>query len=169
MLITSHLVRLGRTLLGCLCLAFLLVIMLPAFAVAATISHQLVFDTHQLWTLVIGALVPLFTYILNHVGPWLSEPVKAAVLVIVAAVAAALYTALATNILGLNTPTLELVLTGVVAALGAHHLLWKPSGISTLLGGGTNRQVAAPVATAPAAVAPAVAPAAAPPAAPPQV
>jgi hypothetical protein len=127
--------------LALLCLLFLL--LLPAFASASTGPPTLVGNA-QLWTLVIGSLVPLFTYVLNHVGPWLTEPIKATVLVVVAAAAAALYTAVSTNIFGFNTPTLQLVLSGVAAALAAHHLLWKPSGVSAILGAGSNRQPQAP-------------------------
>lgn len=92
----------------------------------------------QMWTLAIGAVVPLVTYVVNHVGPWVSEPAKAAVLVVASAAASALYTALATNVIGFNEATLQLLLTGVAGALAAHHMLWKPSTVSARLGGGSN-------------------------------
>jgi uncharacterized membrane protein HdeD (DUF308 family) len=92
----------------------------------------------QVWVVLLGALVPLATYIINHFAPWVTEPVKALVLAIVAAVVAALYTAIETSIFGLNDATLQLVLSAIVAAFGAHLLVWKPSGIAEKLGGGSN-------------------------------
>lgn len=114
----------------------------PAVAVASVArdAPTLLFPWQQVWPLVIGGLVPLATYVLNHVGPWMGEPVKAAVMVIATAAASALYTALATNVIGFNMPTLQLVLTGVAGAFVAHHWVWRPSGVSTLLGAGRNRR-----------------------------
>lgn len=120
-------------------LALMVLLLIPAAALAVASSPTLVLPTKQLWTLIIGAFVPLVTYGLNHVGPWVSEPVKATVLVVAAALAGALYDALATSTFGWNTNTLQFVATAVVAALMAHGLLWKPSGISTRLGGGSNK------------------------------
>ena len=94
--------------------------------------------TTQLWVLLIGSLVPLVTYVINHVGPQISEPIKATVVAVAAAAAAALYTAIETSVLGFNSATLQLVLTAIVSAFGSHLLLWKPSGISVKLGGGSN-------------------------------
>jgi len=67
------------------------------------------------------------------------ERFKAVVQVVVAAIAAALYMALDTKVFGFNDPTFELVVTSIVAALGAHHWLWKPSGISATFGGGRKQ------------------------------
>lgn len=102
-------------------------------------TSKLLVSQDQLWVLVIGSIVPLVGYVLNYLGPWVDEKIKAVVQVLVAAVAAALYTALETNVLGLNSQTLQLVVTAIVAALAAHHWLWKPSTISTELGGGRNK------------------------------
>jgi hypothetical protein len=124
---------------------FGLLLLFPAVVLAADPAHNpgvLVFPKAQIWTLIVGALVPLVTYALNHAAPWVGEPVKAFVLAIAAAVAGALTTAIATNVFGWNTPTLQLVLSAVVAAFLAHKLIWLPSGVSTLLGGGRNRQAA---------------------------
>lgn len=93
----------------------------------------------QFWSLVIGSLVPLATYLINHYGPQTDERVKGLIQVVVAAVAGALYQLLNTGDLALNTATLQVVGTAVAAALFAHRLLWLPSGISTALGGGTNK------------------------------
>lgn len=134
--------QLRRAFLAGMLLGLFLLLILPVYALAstATSAPTLVFPWQQVWPVVIGAIVPLVTYVLNHVGPWLTEPIKAAVLVLVAAVVTALYTALATNVIGLNDATLQLILTGVFSSLAAHHLLWKPAGIALALGGGTNRQ-----------------------------
>lgn len=119
----------------------LTLLMLPAAALAHNItsSPHLAFSPSQVWLALISGLVPLVTYVINHVGPWVSEPVKAAVLVLAAAIAGALYTAVTTNQFGWNATTAQLVVTAILSALVSHHLLWKPSGISTLLGGGSNR------------------------------
>lgn len=121
-----------------LALAAMLLLLVPAAAFAVSQSTSLLLSNKQVWTVIIGALVPLLTYVLNHVGPWISEPIKAAVLVLASAIAGGLYTALATSSFGLNAPTLELVLTSVIASLAAHKLLWVPSGIAAMLGGGSN-------------------------------
>lgn len=131
--------------------AVLLLLFLPALALATPSAPTLVLPGDQVWTLVIGSLVPLVTYVLNHVGPWVTEPIKALVLAVVAVVAGALYTALATHVFGLNSATLQLVLSAVVAAFATHHLIWKPAGVSILLGGGSNRPKVAPAANRPAA------------------
>jgi hypothetical protein len=124
-----------------LVLAVLALLVMPATALADVANHEstkLVLPADQIWTLAIGGLVPLVTYVLNHAAPWTSEAVKAAVLVVASAVAGALYKALANGDIGFNAPTLQYVLTAVVAALVAHHWLWKPSTISTRLGAGSN-------------------------------
>lgn len=95
---------------------------------------HLVIADKQFWVLVIGSLVPLVGYVLNHVGPWVTEPVKAFVQVVLAAAVGALYTALETSVFGLNEQTVQLVLSAVVAALVAHHWLWKPAKVNERLG-----------------------------------
>lgn len=101
-------------------------------------QHALALDPTQTVALLIGALVPLVTYVLNHHAPWASEHVKAVVLVIVSAVASGLYQSAEIGGVGLNAGTLQIVGGAVFAALSAHHLLWKPSGIAPRLGAGTN-------------------------------
>jgi hypothetical protein len=126
----------GRaTLLALLCL-----LLLPALALAAGTT---LVPVPQVWVLLLGALTPLVSYVLNHYGAWISEPIKAFVLAAVAAITAALYTAIETSVFGWNNATLQLVLAAIVAAFAAHHLLWKPSGISAKLGAGTNAAHAA--------------------------
>jgi hypothetical protein len=125
-------------------LALLALLLFPVLALAyapapAQPSH-LVLPGDQVWTLIIGILVPAVTYLLNYVGPWLKEPAKAAVLVVVSAIAGGLYTALATSSFGWNGRTLQLVLTSVIAAFAAHHWFWVPSGIAFHLKAGQNRQ-----------------------------
>lgn len=91
-------------------------------------------NSTQTYAILIGAIVPLGGYVLNRYAPWVTEPVKAVVQIVLAAIASALYTAVDTDILGWNTPTLKLVISGVFAALIAHKVLWQPSGINAKLG-----------------------------------
>lgn len=120
-------------------LAMLSSLLAPAVASAAAVNATTnLLNNPQLWVLVIGGLVPLVTYVINHVGPWMSEPVKAFIVALAAAIAGALFTALDTHVFGLNASTVQLVLSAVVAAFTAHKLIWLPSGVSTLLGGGSN-------------------------------
>jgi uncharacterized membrane protein YeaQ/YmgE (transglycosylase-associated protein family) len=92
----------------------------------------------QTWALILGAVTPLFTYVLNHLGPWLSEKTKAVVLLVVAGVVGAVYTAIESSTFGWNDSTVQLVLTAILGAFGAHALIYKPSGINSALGGGRN-------------------------------
>lgn len=100
--------------------------------------NALVLPTEQVWTLIAGGIVPLVSYVLNYAGPQTSEKVKAFVHVLAAAVAGGLMQAITAGDVGLNTITLQFILTAVIAALTAHKLLWQPSGVSTALGGGRN-------------------------------
>ena len=100
-------------------------------------NPTLLLPTAQIVLVVLGALVPLVTYVLNHYAPWASEQIKAIVVVVVAAVVAGVYQAIQDGH-SLDKQTLQYVITAVVAALGAHHWLYKPAGISEKLGGGSN-------------------------------
>lgn len=124
-----------------LVLALLALLALAPMALADAIASQgpLTLSSKQTWVAAIGVLVPLITYVVNNIGPWVSEPVKGFVTVLVSALAGGLYTALATSSFGWNAATVQMVLTSVVASLAAHHMLWKPSGISTVFGAGANR------------------------------
>lgn len=114
-------------------------LLLPAVVLADGPRGGLLLSSDQLWLVLISAFIPLVTYVINHVGPWVSEPIKAGVLVIAAAVAGGVYKAVQDGNFGWNAPTAEYVLTAVVAALGAHNWLWRPSGVNAVLGAGTNR------------------------------
>lgn len=116
-------------------IAVLASLMLPALALAAGTA---LVPVPQIWVLLLGALTPLVTYVLNHFAPWVGEAVKATVLAVVAGVVGAIYTAIETSTFGWNNTTLQLILTAILGAFGAHLLLWKPSSISTKLGGGTD-------------------------------
>ena len=116
-------------------LALLGLMLVPALAVAA---GTVLTPVPQLWVILLGALTPLVTYVINHFAPWVTEPIKATVLAVVAAGVAAAYTAIETSIFGWNDATLQLLLSAVVAAFGAHLLIWKPAEISDKLGGGSN-------------------------------
>lgn len=130
-----------RKLLFILSLVLLLLAAVPALALAANFPQPtLALANNQVWLAIIASLVPLVTYVLNYLGPWVTEPIKAAVLVVVAAVVGGLDTAITTNQFGWNGTTANLIITAVLAALVSHHILWKPSGISTRLGGGRNAQ-----------------------------
>jgi hypothetical protein len=127
--------------------AVLWMIIAPDLASAADTAPDpnstLALPSVQLWTLAIGALVPLVTYVVNHFAPWASEPVKAAVVVVASAVAGGIYQAIEAGQVGFNGTTAQFILTAVIGALAAHKLLWAPAGISTRLGGGSNRDVVA--------------------------
>ena len=122
-------------LIRCLIVAMLVLLLVPSLALAA---GTVLAPVPQLWVLILGSLTPLMVYVLNHYAPWVTEPVKAIVLVVVAAIVGGLYAAIETSVFGWNDATLQLVLSAVVAAFGAHLLIYKPSGISAKLGGGTN-------------------------------
>jgi uncharacterized membrane protein SirB2 len=102
-------------------------------------APSLLLPSGQTAVLLLGSLVPLATYLLNTRAPWVDEKVKALVVVLVSAVVAGVYQAIELNDVGFNSHTLQLVLTSVIAALGAHKLLYLPSGISAKLGGGYNK------------------------------
>lgn len=122
-------------------------IILPDLASAAGTAPDpnstLALPSDQLWTLAIGALVPLVTYVLNHYAPWASEPIKAAVVVLASAVAGGVYQAIEAGQVGFNGTTAQFIITAIIGALAAHKLLWVPSTVAQRLGGGSNRDVVA--------------------------
>lgn len=86
----------------------------------------------SLWGLGVGALVPLVTYVLNRVVP--SEPIRAVVLLVAATAAGALTQLVDAGSVGFDTATLRYVISAIVAALAAHHFLWKPGLVNVALG-----------------------------------
>lgn len=124
-------------------LTIAVLLLMPAMALAADATppgSHLALPTDQVWALLAGALVPAVGYLLNHYAPWCDEKVKAAVQVVVAAIAGGIAQAIAAGDVGLNGATLQFVLTAVAAAFAAHHWFWQPSGISAALKAGTNAQ-----------------------------
>jgi hypothetical protein len=117
-------------------------LLLPALALAAGGAGFV--PSVQTWALILGAVTPLVTYILNHFAPWVSEAVKATVLAVVAGVVGAVWAAIETHVFGWNDATVQLVLTAILGAFGAHALIFKPAGINQKLGGGSD--AAAPAA-----------------------
>lgn len=118
-------------------LAILILLVLPALALAATSGVGFA-PSVQTWALILGAITPLFTYVLNHYAPWTSEAVKATVLAVVAGVVGAVWSAIETGVFGWNDQTVQLVLTAILGAFGAHALVYKRAGIAEKLGGGSN-------------------------------
>jgi hypothetical protein len=95
-------------------------------------TRQLLSDP-QMWAAIIGGLVTLLGYVVNRIGPWVTQPVKGFVTALLAAIGGALYTAIFTHVFGANAQTLELVLTAVVGTFAAHGLIWKPTGVAAWL------------------------------------
>ena len=94
---------------------------------------QLVLPNQQFWVLFIGSLVPLLAYYINKVAPWESEQFKAAVHVILTALAGAGYAVIFGDIEGVGDFMQE-SFTAVVAGLFAHNMLWKPAGLNLKFG-----------------------------------
>lgn len=105
-------------------------------------STRLFLPSSQLLVAIVGSLVPLVTYVLNHYAPWISEPAKALFLALVAAAAGALATLVDTGGIAVDWETAQLVGTAVVMAFLSHLGFWRPSGISAWAGGGSNAQAA---------------------------
>lgn len=103
-------------------------------------NPTLVFSATQTYVLLIGALVPLATYVINHYAPWVSEPAKALFMLVVSATAAGLYQALDVGQIGFNSETLQIILSAIMASLTAHKFLYAPAEINRLLKAGTNVQ-----------------------------
>lgn len=93
----------------------------------------------NLYLVVLGGLVPLAGYMINHFGPQTTEQVKGIVQAVLAAGVAVLYQAVSGSDLGLNDETLLAAVTAMVSAL-LGHVGWRTAGINTSLGGGTNHQ-----------------------------
>lgn len=128
-----------RLSIGLLLLALLVLALTPfsALALVASPAPHLVLPVSQIWVVVVGLLTPLIGYVVNT-SLWKKapEPVKAFVQVVVAAIAAAITTAISTSVFGWNSATLQLIVTGIISALAAHQLLWRPSGVAAKLTAG---------------------------------
>lgn len=113
--------------------AVLGLLLLPALALADVVdpgqSTRLVLPTAQINVMVLGAVVPLLTYLLNKAAPWTGQGVKAFVTVLVSAAVAGAYQAIDVGNFGWNSETLQLIASSVLATLMAHQWLWKPSGV----------------------------------------
>lgn len=92
----------------------------------------------QFWTAVIGFLVPLLTYVINHYAPWVDEKAKGLVLLGAAAAAGALYPLVQSGDWAFDTRHMELVGSAVFFAFVGHHAVWKPTTIAQSLGAGSN-------------------------------
>lgn len=130
-----------------LCLAAwvaLLALVATPFVFAAEAAERpaptLLLPPEQAVAILLGVLSPIVTYVINYAAPWVDEKVKGIVHVLVAGVVAGVYQAIELGEVGFNQPTLQIVLSAIIAALAAHNLLYRPSGISAALGGGRNAQ-----------------------------
>lgn len=119
--------------------ALVLLLLVPTLGLAdlpAKASPGFILPYAQLWALIVGLLTPLIGYVVNS-KLWKDapEPYKAFVQLAISAVATAIYTACATNVIGWNDATLQLLVTGILGSFSAHGLLWRPSGIAARLRG----------------------------------
>jgi hypothetical protein len=117
-------------------LAFLVSLLIPAMAFANDGTADV--DSTAFYAAVIGSLVPALAYLLNHYAPWVSEPVKAVVFAVVGAGAGVVTQLLDDGDFALDTPHLKVVGISMLFAFLAHMGFWKPSTLSTKLGGGSN-------------------------------
>lgn len=93
----------------------------------------------QLAVLLIGAFTPLAGYVVNYIAPWTGEKVKALAQVALAALGASVYQIIdQPGGFEWSLETRQFIATAVVGALAAHGFLWRPSEVSTALGGGRN-------------------------------
>jgi hypothetical protein len=103
-------------------------------------DDELILSSDQFYAVLIGAIVPIGTYVLNNrVLGILSEPVKGAIMAGVAALAGVLYQLLETGGLSLDTETLQMVFFAVVGAVMAHTQFYIRAGWNTKLGAGSPR------------------------------
>lgn len=100
---------------------------------ASPITH-LTFPPVMIWAAIVGIFAPLPAYILNT-KLWKDAPetVKSLVTTLVAAIGGGITMAISTNVFGINNATLEVILTSVFLAFGAHHGVWKPNTVQAKL------------------------------------
>lgn len=118
-------------------IAIMALLILPVVAMADSPQRTLSLSDDQSWLIIISAIVPAFAYVFNRFMPWVDEKVKAVVFVLLAAVVGGVDVAIQTGNFGWNSKTAGYIVTAVATALAAHSWFYKPSGISTVLRGGT--------------------------------
>jgi len=102
--------------------------------------RTLVLPDTQLIAALVGAFAPAVAYVINRWAPWVREPIKGVVFIVVAAIGGALTTLLDTGGIPINLQTLQVIGTSVVLALLAHLGFWKPSGLGAMFGAGRNER-----------------------------
>lgn len=123
--------------------AVFLLFCLPGLAFAADVpaeQPQFALPPEQLYAAVIGALTPLVGYVLNYFAPWVSDKIKGLVQIGLVTLTGALYAVLDGGVDLFSEQALQLILTAFFAAFVAHTAAWKPTNVSTSLGGGRNVQ-----------------------------
>jgi hydrogenase/urease accessory protein HupE len=101
-------------------------------------TSTLALSEMQMWIVVVGILSPIVAYALNNKllrRFWanLPEPIAGMIHLLVAAVAAGVYTAIETSQFGWNAVTEQYVLTAILASFLAHGGIWKPVGVQAFL------------------------------------
>lgn len=112
-------------------------LLLPSLALAVDPpQHTLALPTTQIWCIVAGCISPLITYVLNNrLLKNLSEPIKAVIFLVGAAIAGGIAQAINAGNVGFNQSTFQLVATSVLAAIIAHFGFWQPSTIAAKVRG----------------------------------
>lgn len=113
-------------------------LLLPVAALASDGTADV--DSTAFYAALAGSLVPALAYLLNHYAPWVSEPVKAVVFAVVGAGAGAAAQLLDNGTFDLDTKSFKIVFVSMVFAFVSHMGFWKPSTLSTRLGGGSNQR-----------------------------
>lgn len=103
-------------------------------------ADELPLPAVQFYAALAGVFTPLVGYLINTYAPWVTEPMKMAVQVGLAAVGGAAVQLLDAGDLAFDVETFEVLGTAVLSAVGAHFGLWRSSGVSHALGGGQNRK-----------------------------
>lgn len=133
-------IKKSRAVLASISLALMGLLMFVPMALADSPQPNLALSPDQTWTLLVGALVPAVTYVINHYAPWVSEEVKGIVLLLLSAATGAVIKLIATGGVDFTTAaTWQYILFAVVAAFAAHFGFYKATNISTRLGAGSNK------------------------------
>ena len=88
----------------------------------------------MIWAAIVGIFAPLPAYIINT-QLWKNAPetLKSLVTALVAAIGGGITMAISTNVFGINSATLQVVLTSILLAFGAHAGLWTRNGVQAKL------------------------------------